>query len=170
MAIHVYVWPVAAGLQASPCWRATSTERECRPVAKQQRASLAASGAGQGANVRRGCVVSRDLDLEQRWLIEAAEGDTSGWAAHATERLEQGEREYGSWVGRTVGGLIEEAAEEAADLGGWGALVLQALEGLELDVRDRQLAEALLTVAATHAAKAHANLAAVSVLTRRAER
>ncbi len=71
---------------------------------------------------------------ELLWL-ELAELDAgaSGFAEHAIRRLAEGERLYGShWAELGLERLVDELLEEAADLGAWGVLALQALEALEL--------------------------------------
>jgi hypothetical protein len=76
---------------------------------------------------------SRDLTCERRWL-EDAEHDSSpsGFAVHAQERLRDGQRLYGDrWADESMATLLTELREEAADLGAWGVLALQALSHAE---------------------------------------
>jgi hypothetical protein len=75
----------------------------------------------------------RDLVRERRWL-EDAERDSSpsGFAAHAQERLREGQETYGDrWAAESMATLLTELQEEAADLGAWGVLALQALSHVE---------------------------------------
>lgn len=72
----------------------------------------------------------RDLRAEARWL-ERAElvGGRSGFAEHVTARLGAGAVAYGDrWAELGLDHLLIELGEEAADLGGWGVLALQALD------------------------------------------
>lgn len=81
------------------------------------------------------------------------------WAASARLRLEAGQAAYGDrW--RTLGlpRLLDELAEEAADLGAWAALAEQALDGADLDPVDAVEVRRALEVAASAGAAAYAAL------------
>lgn len=72
----------------------------------------------------------RNLELEYCWLegAEAVAG-RSGFAEHARNRLAAGELAYGNrWAELELADLLVELCEEAADLGAWGVLALQALD------------------------------------------
>ena len=75
----------------------------------------------------------RDLCSESAWLEDAEiNSSPSGFAAHAQERLRDGQSLYGDrWAGESVAALLTELQEEAADLGAWGVLALQALSRAE---------------------------------------
>jgi hypothetical protein len=75
----------------------------------------------------------RDLVRERRWLEDAEHNSSpSGFAAHAQERLADGQRLYGDrWAEESLAALLTELQEEAADLGAWGVLALQALSHAE---------------------------------------
>ncbi|MGN6867073.1 MAG: hypothetical protein ACTHMY_01590 [Solirubrobacteraceae bacterium] len=77
----------------------------------------------------------RDRESERHWL-DAAELDIgrSGFAEHALSRLAAGEEAYGDrWSVIGLDQLLGELREEAADLGSWGVLCLQAVELEELE-------------------------------------
>ena len=72
----------------------------------------------------------RDENRERVWL-ELAELDAgeSGFADHAHRRLAAGEELYGDrWAHIGIERLIDELLAEAADLGAWSCLALEALE------------------------------------------
>ncbi len=71
----------------------------------------------------------RDLEKERHYFETAASGaGASSFADLARARLEVGERLYGDrWATLGIDRLLVELAEEALDLGAWGALALQAL-------------------------------------------
>lgn len=87
----------------------------------------------------------RDHRAERAWLIEAERaGGASAFAGQTLLRLDAGETAYGDrWAKLSLGRLIDELAEEAADLGAWGVLALQALRRHEF--RDEPAAAALAT-------------------------
>jgi hypothetical protein len=84
----------------------------------------------------------RDLETE-RLCLERTEFHAAArtFAAHALDRLAAGEDVYGDrWTTLGADRLLVELLEEAADLGAWGVLPLQALEHdpeLPPVVRDR---------------------------------
>lgn len=73
---------------------------------------------------------TRHHALEKTWLRRAEiDAGAASFAAHAIARLDAGASVYGErWAELGVERLITELAEEAADLGAWGVLALQALE------------------------------------------
>jgi hypothetical protein len=73
-------------------------------------------------------IASRDrrLELAELVRVEIALG-AAGYADPVLERLEVGEELYGpEWASRSWHDLCREMAEEAADIGSWGVLALQA--------------------------------------------
>jgi hypothetical protein len=72
----------------------------------------------------------RDVAREGAWLQRAEQrAGLSAFAEHAARRLAAGETAYGDrWVGLGLERLLRELREEAADLGAWGVLALQALD------------------------------------------
>jgi hypothetical protein len=72
----------------------------------------------------------RDPAGERVWLERAElEAGASGFAEHALRRLAAGQELYGDrWAQLGVDRLVGEMLEEAADLGSWGVLALEALE------------------------------------------
>jgi hypothetical protein len=124
-------------------------------------------------NLRSSEPARRDERRERCWL-EAAElrAERSNVAAHANRRLAAGERAYGNrWTELGVVRLLTELAEEAADLGAWGVLALQALEhdtGIRTTQRDaiaNALHDAILYGAHAHAALTRARAATPERLT-----
>lgn len=79
------------------------------------------------ADTRR---VTRNLSKEKTWLKRAElDAGAASFAAHTIARLEAGGDAYGErWAELGLERLISELGEEAADLGGWGVLALQALD------------------------------------------
>jgi len=77
-------------------------------------------------------MTSRDRRFEAGFLAVAARAHGqagAGWVRHARVRLEAGEESYGErWTTLGTEALLDELAEEAADLGAWGALARQALD------------------------------------------
>jgi hypothetical protein len=73
---------------------------------------------------------TRDLATERDCLQRAElKAGRSGFAEHAVNRLAAGAATYGDrWATLGVARLLIELTEEAADLGAWGVLALQALE------------------------------------------
>ena len=67
---------------------------------------------------------------ELAWLESAElQAGASGFAEHVSDRLSAGDVRYGSrWTSLGLARLLDELREEAADLGAWGVLALQALE------------------------------------------
>lgn len=99
----------------------------------------------------------RDPRAEQRWLVVAElSAGQSGFTRHALMRLDAGQQAYGEgWTARPVDELLGELAEEAADLGAWGVLALQALELGRLDRTVRARIADLLRDAILAGAQAH---------------
>lgn len=79
---------------------------------------------------RTGQSTRRDKRAERRWLLIAElHAGQSGFARHALARLAAGQLAYGDqWATRAPDELLRELTEEAADVGAWGVLALQALE------------------------------------------
>jgi Holliday junction resolvase RusA-like endonuclease len=122
-----------------------------------------------GAQVRLegGANGRRDRGGEARFLAAAARGHDA-FAEHAAARLEAGEVTHGdSWVRRGAGALLGELLEEAADLGAWGALTVQAPDLEDWPAADRDRIVALLELAAASGARAHEALAAARGLVAR---
>jgi len=84
-----------------------------------------------------GRVTARDRARERAFLAAAARphGPAGAcWALCARGRLEAGQAAYGDrWATVGLSRLLEELAEEAADLGAWAALAEQALDFEDLD-------------------------------------
>jgi hypothetical protein len=81
-------------------------------------------------------MAARNRYVERRWLEDAAAVVPSGFVQHARERLEMGEALYGDrWASAGIRQLLAELRTEAADLGAWSALTLQALDDLGDDER-----------------------------------
>ncbi len=103
----------------------------------------------------------RDPKREDDWLsLAELRAGRSGFTEHALMRLAAGERAYGDrWAARTVDELLGELTEEAADLGAWGVLALQALSAKDAagGRRSRRVAEQL-EAAITCGAEAHSLL------------
>jgi hypothetical protein len=103
--------------------------------------------------------MSRDRGFERAMLELAAvaapvPAGGSPFVAHAVDRLELGDREYGeSWARRPLAELLNELLEEAADLGAWAVLTLQSLGGL--DPARYTAVEAAVLDAARAGARAH---------------
>ena len=100
----------------------------------------------------------RDQLRERRWLVLAElTAGRSGFSRHALMRLAAGDRAYGDqWTNRTVDELLGELTEEAADIGSWGVLALQALaDAHTLGAERRERIAALLEDALTAGAHAH---------------
>jgi hypothetical protein len=100
--------------------------------------------------------ICRDGSRERPWL-ELAElsAGRSGFLEHALMRLAAGEHAYGNrWAHMGLDHLLRELTEEAADIGAWGVLALQALEhhpsAHDVDRIARQLHAALLWAAYAH--------------------
>ncbi|MGH3049136.1 MAG: hypothetical protein ACRDLK_03180, partial [Gaiellaceae bacterium] len=74
--------------------------------------------------------MARDEGRERLWLARAERAaGASEFAGRAALRLALGDLAYGHrWAELGLDRLITEVAEEAADLGAWGVLALQALE------------------------------------------
>lgn len=107
----------------------------------------------------------REESRERLW-VEHAELDAgrSGVVEHALMRLAAGERAYGDdrWATVTLDELLGELSEEAADIGAWGALALEALErsrgGLDRGVIAARVYAAILWGAYAHLEIVHARL------------
>lgn len=108
-------------------------------------------------------VLHRFLEHERLDVAERQAGG-SGFADHAERRLEAGERAYGHrWTEVGLPTLLAELLEEAADLGAWGVLALQALEAEPtLGAAERDLVEVALNAALMWGAFAHKALVIVS--------
>jgi hypothetical protein len=104
----------------------------------------------------------RDLDREQRFLLDAAHGHEP-FVEQATARLEAGEEPFGdSWAWIGIRKHLRELLEEAADVGACAVLADQALryeQGLA-DV-DRERIRTVLALSARRGAQAHEALTAV---------
>lgn len=78
----------------------------------------------------------------------------SAFSEHALARLNAGEEEYGDrWRDLGAQRLVAEMLKEAADIGGWGALVLRSL--CDADTQESREAIALVSRALALAAQAH---------------
>lgn len=99
--------------------------------------------------------LNRDVSREWRFLDQASYGTRSGFAKAAAARLVQGEQSFGDrWKTLTLEQFARELEEEAADLGAWAVLAVQALDGLDLeDVHIARL-DGLLTQVARAGAQA----------------
>jgi hypothetical protein len=100
----------------------------------------------------------RNESRERFWLQGAERGaGRSGFASHALMRLAAGERAYGDrWAGMGIDHLLGELSEEAADIGAWAVLALQALEREgELGASDDEWIAARLRAAILWGAYAH---------------
>lgn len=106
----------------------------------------------------------RELERERLWLERAElHAGRSGFAEHATARLAAGERTYGDrWARLGLVRLLAELGEEAADLGAWSVLALQALELAELPPDSREYAATRLHAAILCGAHAHHALSGAS--------
>lgn len=106
--------------------------------------------------------MTRDLRYEAGFLAVAARAHGqggAGWARHARVRLEAGEEAYGEqWSTLGIDRLVDELAEEAADLGAWGALARQALDLEPVDAATLHRVAAALDRAATAGAAAYTAL------------
>lgn len=90
-------------------------------------------------------------------LLEAAGEHRDDFIADAVARLRAGERTFGDrWTTLGLERLLAEVSEEAADIGGWGALAGEQLARENLDERDRDRVAALLATAIEAAVCAHA--------------
>lgn len=90
--------------------------------------------------------IARDEPRERHWLEHAEmQAGRSGFSRHAAHRLAAGDHAYGDrWARRELAELLAELSEEAADLGAWGVLALQALELQHLpNLVQRQIADRL---------------------------
>ncbi|MCW2951030.1 MAG: hypothetical protein JWQ48_200 [Conexibacter sp.] len=102
-------------------------------------------------------MAERDRYRERRWLEGVTATVPNGFVAHARDRLEMGEALYGArWATAGIAQLLAELAEEAADLGAWSALALQALDGGHLDPLVRVGIVGQLSAIARAGAEAHA--------------
>jgi len=107
-------------------------------------------------------MTSRDRRFEAGFLAIAARAHGqggAGWARHAAVRLEAGEDTYGErWSTLGTEALLDELAEEAADLGAWGALARQALDLEPVDAATVHRVAAALDRVAEAGAAAYAAL------------
>jgi len=107
-------------------------------------------------------MTSRDRRFEAGFLAIAARAHGqggAGWARHAAVRLEAGEDAYGErWSTLGTEALLDELAEEAADLGAWGALARQALDLEPVDAATVHRVAAALDRVAEAGAAAYAAL------------
>jgi hypothetical protein len=79
---------------------------------------------------------SRNKRLEHQLLstAELANGAGSGFTAHAVYRLKLGESTYGDgWRALTPRQLLGTIGEEAADIGAWAVLAVQAIAAEPVD-------------------------------------
>lgn len=114
--------------------------------------------------------VRRDETQEAAWLALAeTKAGRSGFARHVTARLLAGESAFGNrWAGLGLARLLVELTEEAADLGSWGVLALQALELEELPGETRERLGRLIEQTIALGASAHRGLVQARLeLTRR---
>jgi hypothetical protein len=103
---------------------------------------------------------ARDVRKEKGWLHQAElAAGASGFVDHALERLDAGDGLYGDrWTQLGLQALVGELLEEAADLGSWGVLALEALEqeqgfeDAERDFIETTLRAAILWGAYSHQA------------------
>lgn len=108
-------------------------------------------------------MTERDLDRERAFLTEAARGHKP-FVDQATARLDAGEEIYGdSWKFIGLRRHLVELLEEAADLGSWAVLAVQALDTEPgLSDADRQRIAAVLAATASHGARTHAVLSTIT--------
>jgi hypothetical protein len=99
----------------------------------------------------------RNVAQEVKWLEHAElEFNTTSFSEHALRRLDAGAADYGDrWVTTSIEKLISELAEEAADLGGWGVLALQALARSDLGGQERDEIATNVLAAIAFGARAH---------------
>lgn len=105
---------------------------------------------------------ARDASRELVWLeLAELEAGASGFVEHARRRLTAGQELYGDrWAVRDLRELLDELSEEAADLGSWGVLALQALEHhLDIGAAQRDLIATSLQATMLWAEYAHKALA-----------
>lgn len=105
---------------------------------------------------------ARDHGAERTWLIAAERAAGAGhFTTHALRRLDAGQAAYGDrWATLGLHRLVHELLEEAADLGAWGVLALEALErdAASLSDTQRRRLEGLLHAAIVAGARAHREL------------
>lgn len=107
----------------------------------------------------------RDRDRERSFLEGAG---CERFALPARARLEEGARCYAdAWASRGLPALVAELAEEAADIGAWGALADQALELEDLEPSAREAMGGRLRAAVEHGAHARRALIEAGLLARR---
>ena len=99
----------------------------------------------------------RNLNREAQFLAYAAGLDDDAFVRHATDRLRSGQRLYGDrWTVLGPRQLLLELMEEAADLGAWGALLIQAVDSEEsLSSADRERLRSAARCSARHGAQTH---------------
>lgn len=105
----------------------------------------------------------RDPQREAAFLAEAARGHQP-FIEQATARLAAGQEIFGdSWAWIGLRRHLTELLAEAADLGSWASLALQALDCEPgLSDTDRERVVAVLAATARHGARAHALLSAAA--------
>lgn len=87
------------------------------------------------------------------------------FVCHASRRLDEGEATHGEkWRSQSVAELLAELREEAADIGGWGALTLERLKDAGLSEPQTAAIHAAVLAAIGHGARAHMELRAASEL------
>ena len=100
---------------------------------------------------------TRNLGLERSWIGEAGRGLDERFTSHVHRRLAMGDQMYGDrWQALGLERLLTEITEEAADLGAWAVLALQALDLTEAGSSERRALAGGLMVAARAGAQAHA--------------
>ncbi len=107
--------------------------------------------------------LAREPEREKRFLEHAASAaGNNAFVNQASERLEQGEREFGDrWTRMTLSDFLRELQEEAADIGAWGTLAEQLANHQQLPaVIDRHIRTGLLEIAKA-GARAHRAAAAL---------
>jgi hypothetical protein len=102
----------------------------------------------------------RDQRREARFLGDAARGHDP-FVVQAQARLAAGEEIFGqSWAWIGIRKHLTELLEEAADIGSWAVLAVQALDREQLADAERDRIRAVLELAARRGAQAHAALTA----------
>lgn len=111
---------------------------------------------------------TRNRSLERACLKPARSPE---FATHALDRLASGEILYGSrWTELGVSRLLDEILEEAADIGAWGVLALQALDVEVACPVTRMTVAELIEVAIAAGALAHRALTSAAIACSSSER